>query len=113
MNKGQLSKVLALFALVISAYLAHILIKDISSVYNNALAWFDGDKISAIGFSIVVGSALISSLLISFLIYRGSHTYWILLPLMHTVFVFASIPVYVLVLTVLVWLGSKYAWPTN
>jgi hypothetical protein len=27
--------------------------------------------------------------------------------------VFISIPVYVLVLTVLIWLGSKYVLPTN
>jgi hypothetical protein len=47
------------------------------------------------------------------LLYRGFHTYWILLPLIHIAFVFVSIPAYVLVLTVLIWLGSKYVLPTN
>lgn len=113
MNKDQLSKILALVALSVSAYLAFLLIKDISSVYGNALTWAGGSELSAIGVSVFVGSSLISSLLISFLLYRGIHTFWILLPLAHTVFVFISIPVYVLVLTVLIWLGSKYVLPTN
>ncbi|MFT6189417.1 MAG: hypothetical protein ACJAW8_001751 [Oleispira sp.] len=113
MSKDQLSKILALVALTVSTYLAYLLIKDISSVYGNALTWSGGSELSAIGISIFVGTSLISSLLISFFLYRGIYTFWMLLPLAHTIFVFIGIPVYVLALTVLICLGSKYVMPTN
>ena len=112
-NKNQLSKVLSAITLLVSTYLAVILTRDIGFVYDNAMSWSAGDSLIAIGVSIFVGSSLLSSLLITFLIYRGIYTYWLIIPLLHVVFIASSLPVYFLALIVLIWLASHYTTLNN
>jgi hypothetical protein len=107
--KNQLSKTLSIVSLLVSTYLTVILIRDIGFVYDNAMSWSEGDTFVAVCTSIFVGSSLLSSLLITFLIYRGVYTYWLIIPLLHIAFVSVSLPVYLLVLVVLIWNASQYS----
>jgi hypothetical protein len=113
MNQHQISKIASYIALSVSVYVAFVLFRDIQAVYSNALNWSGGNIMQSASVTVFVSASLLSVLVVSYVLHKGKHPYWVLVFLIHLVFVLPSIPVYALAVVVLIWLVSKHVLPTT
>jgi len=110
MKENQLQISLFYIAVIITAYISYLLLRDLGALHQNINAWWGGTGIQPTLITIFISSSLISAAFIAYLIFKGSRS-WVLIPLMAHVFLsIVGLPSGVLLMVVIIWWFSKYAY---
>jgi hypothetical protein len=113
MSEVQLSRILSGLSLGVTAYIGFIVASNFSAVYGNNLSWSGGNSFQAALLTAVVCGAVISSAAITYFIRTGKRNWFLILLLAHVWLAIISWVSYLLILIVLGWWFSKYAYTST
>lgn len=110
MKESQLQASLFYVAVITAAYIGFLLLRDLGALHQNINSWWGSTGIQPTLVTIFIGSSLVSAAVIPFLIFKGSRS-WVLIPLIaHVFFSIAGLPSSIMLLVVIIWWFSKYAY---
>lgn len=110
MSEAQLSRVFTVLSLGVTAYITYIVASGFDHLYGGFLSWSGGNELQAIVLTTLVCSAVISSAAITYLIFSGKRNLFLILLLAHVWLAIISWVSYLIILIVLGWWFSKYAY---
>lgn len=110
MKESQLQTILSLIATIIAAYIGFLLLRDLGTTHQGIIAWWGSTGIQPTLITVFISSSLLSALIIAFLIFKGSRS-WVFIPLIaHVVLSIVGLPSTIMLLVVIIWWFSKYAY---
>ncbi len=113
MSEIQLSKILSGLSLGATLYIGFIIAINLSGAYNNVTSWSGGNIVQATVLTALVGASVVSSAAITYLIYLGKRNWFLILLVIHVWLAVISWVSYLLILIVLGWWFSKYAYTST